>query len=357
MSFNSFGRLFRITTFGESHGPAMGVVIDGVPPRLELDVEAIQGQLDRRRPGQSELVTPRKEDDRVQILAGLLEGRTTGAPLCLVIRNRDARPGAYDHLKEVYRPGHGDLTWEKKYGLRDHRGSGRASGRETSARVAAAAVARQILANQGVRIIGHVIEVAGIRAQQFDAQEIERNPVRCADVAAAPQMAEAILAAKADGDSVGGLVEVRAEGVPLGWGDPVFGKLDGLIAGALMGIGAVKGVEIGDGFALARQRGSDANDELTPNGFASNHAGGILGGISNGDVIVVRAAVKPTSSINKVQQTVNRQGQPVTLQVEGRHDPCIAPRLVPVAEAMVALVLVDTYLAQLSLAAAADIPK
>jgi chorismate synthase len=330
----------------------MGVVIDGVPPRLELDVEAIQEQLDRRRPGQSELVTPRKEEDRVQILAGLFEGRTTGAPLCLVIRNRDARPGAYDHLKDVYRPGHGDLTWEKKYGLRDHRGSGRASGRETSARVAAAAVARQILATQGVSIIGHVIEVAGVRAHQFDAQEIERNPARCADAAVAGEMAEAIVAAKADGDSVGGLVEVRAEGVPPGWGDPVFGKLDGLIAGALMGIGAVKGVEIGDGFALARQRGSQANDELTPAGFATNHAGGILGGISNGDVIVARAAVKPTSSINKAQQTVNRQGQPVTLQVEGRHDPCIAPRLVPVAEAMVALVLVDTYLAQLSLAAA-----
>lgn len=350
MSSNSFGRFFRITSFGESHGPALGVVIDGVPPRLPLDLDAVQRELDRRRPGQSALSSPRQEADRVELLSGLFEGLTTGAPLCLLIRNQDARPRDYRELGELFRPGHADLAVQRKYGIRDWRGGGRSSGRETVARVAAGAVARQVLAPLGVSVTGHLLEAAGIRATRFSPEEIERNPLRCADAEAASRMAEAIEAARAAGDSVGGVVEVRAGGVPAGWGDPVFAKLDAAIAGALMGIGAVKGVEIGDGFALARARGSEANDPILPDGFASNRAGGILGGISSGAEIVARVAVKPTPSIRSPQQTIDREGQPRTLSVAGRHDPCIAPRLVPVAEAMLALVLADAYLAQLLVA-------
>ncbi len=349
MSSNSFGRFLRITTFGESHGPAIGVVVDGVPPRLALDLAALQAELHRRRPGQSALVSPRKEADRVQVLSGLQEGLTTGAPLCLLIPSQDQRPEAYAELADTFRPGHADLSYERKYGIRDPRGGGRASGRETAARVAAGAVAKQLLAGRGVRLLGHVVELAGIRAARFEPDAIEQNPVRCADPEAALEMARAIEAARADGDSVGGVVEVRASGVPAGWGDPVFAKLDALLAGALMGIGAVKGVEVGDGFALARLRGSQANDGILPEGFASNHAGGVLGGISTGAELVVRAAVKPTPSIAAPQRSIDREGQPLTLSVAGRHDPCIAPRLVPVAEAMVALVLADAWLAQRAL--------
>jgi chorismate synthase len=348
MSSNSFGRFFRITTFGESHGPAIGVVIDGVPPRLPIDLAALQAELDRRRPGQSPLSTPRDEPDRIVLLSGLLEGVTTGAPIALLCENRDARPAAYRGLADRFRPGHADLSTEQKYGIRDPRGGGRASGRETLARVAAGAVARQLLARLGVGVLGHVLELGGIQVERFLPETIEANPVRCADPEAAAAMARAIEAARADGDSLGGVVEVRASGVPAGWGDPVFGKLDAALAGALMGIGAVKGVEIGDGFALARMRGSQANDPILDlhGGFASNHAGGVLGGISSGAELVVRVAVKPTPSIARPQQTVDASGSPCTIAIEGRHDPCIAPRLVPVAEAMVALVLADAYLAQ-----------
>jgi chorismate synthase len=346
LSSNIFGRCFRITTFGESHGPAVGVVIDGIPPRYPVDLSAVQAELDRRRPGQSDLSSPRREKDRAQILSGLYEGLTTGAPLCLVLANEDARPEAYEALKNTFRPGHADYTYYKKYGFRDPRGGGRSSGRETAARVAAGAVARQILARLGVTILGHVIELAGIRAQKFEPALIESNPVRAADPDAARAMAAAIESARADGDSVGGIVEVRAIGVPAGWGDPVFGKLDAMLAAALMSIGSVKGVEVGDGFELARLRGSQANDPLLSDGFATNHAGGILGGISTGAEVIVRAAVKPTPSIAMTQQTIDESGSPTTITVGGRHDPCIAPRLVPVAEAMVALVLVDAYLYQ-----------
>jgi chorismate synthase len=346
MSSNTFGRYFRITTFGESHGPAVGVVIDGIPPRFSVDLGEVQVQLDRRRPGQSRLSSPRKEEDRARALSGLFEGRTTGAPVCLILPNEDARPEAYEELKHLFRPGHADYTYYKKYGVRDYRGGGRSSGRETAARVAAGSVARQILARLGVTLLGHVVEIAGIRACSFDPQVIEENLVRCADARAAASMEKAIETARDEADSVGGVVEVRARGVPAGWGDPVFGKLDALLAGALMGIGAVKGVEIGDGFELVRQRGSRANDAILPHGFASNHAGGILGGISTGAEIVVRAAVKPTPSIGQPQTTVDEDGNPTTLRIQGRHDPCIVPRLVPVAEAMIALVLVDAFLAQ-----------
>jgi chorismate synthase len=350
MSWNIFGRHLRIVTFGESHGPAVGVVLDGLPPRLHLDLAAIQSELDRRRPGTTATSSPRQEADRLQVLAGLFEEQTTGAPLCLVIANQDARPEDYAALADRFRPGHADFTTWKKYGIRDWRGGGRASGRETAARVAAGAVARQLLAPLGVRLLGHTLEVAGIRAQTFQPDHIEQNPVRCADPVASPAMASAIEAAARDGDSVGGVVEVRATGVPAGWGDPVFGKLDALLAGALMGIGAVKGVEVGDGFDLARQRGSEANDPLLAgHRFAANRAGGVLGGISTGEELVVRCAVKPTPSIRRPQQTVDLSGQPTTLSITGRHDPCIAPRLVPVAEAMVALVLADAYLCQRAL--------
>jgi chorismate synthase len=346
MPLNTFGCIFRVTTFGESHGSFVGAVIDGVPPRLRLDLPAVQAELNRRRPGQSAITTPRQEKDQLQVLSGLFEGLTTGAPLCLVIANQDARPEAYEHLRHVFRPGHADYSWWKKYGIRDFCGGGRTSGRETAARVAAGAVARQVLAPLGISIWGHVTQIGDIQAMTFQPAAIEQNPVRCADPQAATEMIKAIEQAAQEGDSVGGLVEIRACGVPPGWGDPVFSKLDAQLAGALMSIGAVKGVEIGDGFALARMRGSEANDAILPQGFASNHAGGILGGISNGNELIARLAVKPTSSIARVQQTIDLEGNPTTLSVSGRHDPCIAPRLVPVAEAMMALVLVDAYLHQ-----------
>ncbi len=350
MSYNTFGRHFRITTFGESHGPALGVVIDGIPPNLAVDPGNIRKWMDRRRPGGSTVSSSRRERDGIQVLSGMLDGRTTGAPICLLLFNEDARPQDYDHLKRVFRPGHADFTWQGKYGLRDWRGGGRSSGRETAARVAAGAVAGQLLAGQGVGILGHVVEIAGIRARNFDPRVIGTNPLCCADASAVGRMEEAIETARAAGDSVGGVVELRASGVPLGWGDPVFGKLDAMLAGALMGIGAVKAVEIGDGFRAARARGSQNNDAILPGGFASNHCGGILGGISNGETIVVRLAVKPTPSIAREQQTVDLAGLPVTVSVRGRHDPCIAPRLVPVAEAMCALVLADAWLGQLMVA-------
>jgi chorismate synthase len=321
---NTFGRNFRCTTFGESHGKALGVVIDGCPPGLALSEADIQPLLDRRRPGTGSLVSPRSEPDRVEILSGVFEGKTTGAPVALLVRNQDAKPGEYDALRDVFRPGHADITYQAKYGIRDHRGGGRSSGRETVGRVAAGAVAMKILAHQGIRIRGSIREIHG---------------------AATPaQWEEEIRKAKEAGDSVGGIVEIVAEGCPAGLGDPVMGKLDGAVAGAMMGIGAVKGVEIGSGFSAARLRGSEHNDPIVPGGFLSNHAGGILGGISTGQEIVVRIAVKPTPSISMPQQTIDTGGTAREIRVEGRHDPCIVPRIVPVAEAMLALVLVDAWL-------------
>ena len=323
---NTFGRNFRCTTFGESHGRALGVVIDGCPPGLPLTEEDIQPLLDRRRPGTGPLVSARGEPDRVEILSGIFEGRTTGAPVALLIGNRDQKPGDYDALRDVFRPGHADITYQAKYGIRDHRGGGRSSGRETVGRVAAGAVAMKVLALQGIRIRGEIREIHGATSADGREQEIRL--------------------AQAAGDSVGGIVEIVATGCPPGLGDPVVGKLDAAIAGALMGIGAVKGVEIGSGFAAARKFGSENNDPMVPGGFLSNHAGGILGGISTGQEIVVRIAVKPTPSISKPQQTVDTEGKPREIRVEGRHDPSIVPRIVPVAEAMLALVLVDAWLEQ-----------
>ena len=323
---NTFGNNFRITTFGESHGLAMGVVIDGCPAGMALTEIDIQPILDRRRPGISPLTSPRNESDKVEILSGIFEGKTTGMPIALMVRNENQKSKDYEELKEKFRPGHADFTYLEKYGIRDHRGGGRSSGRETLSRVAAGAVAMKCLAELGITITGTISEVHG----KTDPAEMEKD----------------ILAAKAAGDSVGGIVQVTATGCPTGLGDPVFGKLDALIAGAMMGIGAVKGVEIGDGFAAAQKFGSENNDPMTADGFSSNHAGGILGGISSGQDIVVRIAVKPTPSIAKIQQTRDIHGNVVDISVGGRHDPCIVPRIVPVAEAMLALVLMDCVLEQ-----------
>lgn len=350
MRSNSLGERFRITTFGESHGPAVGVVIDGVAPGLPIDEVAVQRALDRRRPGTSDLASPRAEPDRAEILSGVFEGRTTGTPLCILVRNRDARPADYETLKDVFRPGHADYAWLAKYGIRDWRGGGRASGRETIGRVAAGAVAMRLLADAGVRIVGSTVAVAGIRAVAHDEAQIDRNPLRCADAEAAVRMEAAVREARDAGDSVGGEVEVLAFGVPAGWGDPVFGKLDARLAQALMSIGGVKGVEVGDGFALTGLRGSEANDPIDPVGMRTNRAGGILGGISTGAPLVLRIAVKPTSSIARPQQTIDLAGRPREIEVKGRHDPCLCPRIVPVAEAMVACVLADAYLAQQAVA-------
>jgi chorismate synthase len=324
---NTFGNNFKVTTFGESHGIAIGAVIDGCPAGLELGEADIQPFLDRRRPGKGPLESARSERDRVSILSGTFEGKTTGAPVALLIRNEDVHSEDYAALRDAFRPGHADYTYFMKYGIRDHRGGGRSSGRETAARVAAGAVALKILEGKGIAIEGRILSVHG----KTDAKEIELE----------------ILAAREAEDSVGGIAEIVAKGCPPGLGDPVFGKLDAAIAGAMMGIGAVKGVEIGDGFAAAGTFGSENNDQMTANGFASNHAGGILGGISTGQEIVVRIAVKPTPSVGKVQKTRNIHGQVVGISVKGRHDPCIVPRIIPVAEAMLALVLMDCLLEQL----------
>lgn len=323
---NTFGRNFRVTTFGESHGRALGAVIDGCPPGIPLDETDIQPLLDRRRPGRSSLTSPRQETDTVEILSGVFEGKTTGTPIAMVVRNRDVQSKDYEELRTVFRPGHADFTYQEKFGLRDHRGGGRSSGRETVGRVAAGALAMKYLAMKGITVSGRIISVHG----RTDPAGIE----------------EEILAAKRAGDSVGGIAGIVAKGCPTGLGDPVFGKLDALIAGAMMGIGAVKGVEIGDGFAVAGRFGSENNDQMTKDGFATNHAGGILGGISSGQEIVVRIAVKPTPSIAKTQKTRDIHGNVVDISVSGRHDPCIVPRIIPVAEAMLALVLADALLEQ-----------
>ena len=346
---SSFGRLFTVTTWGESHGPAVGVVVDGVPAGLALDVTLIQKDLDRRRPGQSAITTQRSEADTGLILSGVFEGRTTGTPICILAWNQDAKSKDYDSLKDVYRPGHADITYAAKYGIRDHRGSGRASGRETLGRVAAGAIAKALLATAGVSIVGGTVAVADVVATRRDWDVAESNPIRCPDAEAATLMIKTIEAARADQDSVGGVVEVVARGCPAGWGDPTMEKLDGEIARALMSIPALKGVEIGDGFAATRLRGSQSNDAIEPGGFVTNRAGGILGGISTGADIVARVAVKPASSIGKAQQTVNTQGEIVTIAVQGRHDPCICPRVVPVAEAMLAIALANAYLRQRAL--------
>ncbi|MHC1584662.1 MAG: chorismate synthase [Candidatus Syntropharchaeia archaeon] len=350
---NTFGRIFRVTTWGETHGEAVGVVIDGCPSGLELNEEDIQSELERRRPGQSDVTTSREERDRVKILSGIFEGKTTGTPISMIVENLDVDSKKYERLKNIIRPGHADFTYEKKYGIRDWRGGGRASGRETVGRVAAGAVAKKILSAEGIEVIGHVVEIGGIRAKEMRIEEIrentKKNAVKCADLHAAEKMEELIKKVKEEGDSVGGIVEVIALGVPPGLGDPIFDKLDAELTKALMSIGAVKGVEIGAGFRSARMKGSEMNDPFViKNGkirTETNNAGGILGGISTGEPIICRIAVKPTSSISKPQKSIDiEKMEEVEIEIEGRHDPCICPRIVPVAEAMVALVIVDCYL-------------
>jgi chorismate synthase len=350
MSGNTFGALFRITTWGESHGQGVGVVIDGCPAGLALDESDIQKELDRRRPGQSNITTQRKEEDKAEIISGLFSGKTTGAPISIVIKNKDVDSSKYEALRDTPRPGHADLTYELKYGFRDWRGGGRSSARETIGRVAAGAIARKILDLNGIEILGHVVELGGIRAKTMDIEQIrentEKNPVRSADLDAALQMEAMIHAARSEGDSVGGIVEVIGLGVPAGVGEPVFDKLNAELAKALMSIGAVKGVEIGMGFKCSIMKGSLMNDPIgmqdgKPKPL-TNNAGGILGGISNGELIVCRIAVKPTPSISREQRTVDLSTMKETrIKITGRHDPSIPPRIVPVAEAMVALVLVD----------------
>jgi len=343
---STFGRAFRILSFGESHGPAVGVVIDGVKPGLPFDLEEIQKEMDRRRPGQSDLVTPRNEGDRVQVLSGVFEGRTTGHPIALVVFNENQKSSDYKAITDLFRPGHADLTFDRKYGIRDPRGGGRSSGRETLARVAAGAWAKQQLASLGITIRGFNREIAGIEGKRVDWDFVEKNPLRVADPDAFAAQKAAVEQARSEGDSVGGVAEIWIEGLPVGLGDPTFAKLDGLLAYAMMSIGAVKGVEIGSGFASARKRGSENNDPLTPVGPEKNDAGGTLGGISTGAPIVVRLAVKPTSSISHAQKTITKDGEAAEISTKGRHDPCIAPRIVPVAESMAALVIYDTYLTQ-----------
>ena len=350
MPGSSFGTLFHLTTFGESHGPGVGVVVDGVPPLLALTEADIQLELDRRRPGQSSVTTPRSEDDKVEILSGVFEGQTTGAPIAMLIRNNTQRSGDYANIKDLFRPGHADYTFHHKYGIRDYRGGGRSSGRETAARVAAGAIAKKWLLQNGIRIISYTKSVGPIIGEKVEFNFIEKNIVRAADPDQAEAMIALIESVRDDGDSIGGVIETIVTGCPIGLGDPTFDKLDAKLAQAMLSIGTTKGIEFGEGFAATLKRGSENNDPfIIEDGTvktSTNNAGGILGGISNGEPIVFRVAVKPPSSISKAQNTVTTESEETTVQVHGRHDPCICPRVVPVIEAMTALTLIDCYLIQ-----------
>lgn len=346
MSGNRFGTLFCMSTFGESHGPAVGVIVDGCPAGIPISVTDIQRELDRRRPGQSALTTARNEPDRVEILSGIFEGSTTGAPVCMMVFNRDQKPKDYSNIRDTFRPGHADFTWQAKFGRRDHRGGGRSSSRETIGRVCAGALAKRILTEFGIEVVGYVIQVGPVHSSSFDPAVIEQNPVRCADPDAAVEMARHILSIRDAGDSVGGLIEVTVSGVPAGIGEPVFDRLHADLGKAILSIPAVKGIEFGDGFRVADRKGSENNDELTPDGFKTNHSGGVLGGISTGQDLVFRFPVKPPSSIQIPKDTISLDGKAVRVETHGRHDPCIAPRVVPIAESMTAMVLVDHLMRQ-----------
>ncbi len=344
MAGNTFGQSFRLTTFGESHGPALGGIVDGCPAGLPLSEADLQKDLDRRRPGQNRLQSQRKEPDTVQILSGIFEGKSTGTPIGFVIHNEDKRSRDYESIKNLFRPGHADYTYFKKYGFRDYRGGGRASARETVARVAAGAVARKILVREGIEITGYVTQVGMVKIKKIDHTQITRNNLFCPDEDVVSEMEQAIQQAQSAHDSIGALVEVVAKGVPIGLGEPVFEKLDAALAGGMMSINAVKGVEIGAGFKVVEMRGYQNCDPIHPGGFRSNNSGGILGGISNGDDVVVRLALKPTSSISIEQETVDINNQPAKIITKGRHDPCVGLRAVPIAEAMMSLILVDFFL-------------
>jgi chorismate synthase len=341
---NTFGRVFRITTWGESHGKALGCVIDGCPSGIPLDEAGINSDLERRKPGQSKVTTQRKEQDKSEILSGVFEGVTTGHPISVIVFNNDADSQAYETLENVFRPGHADKTYFEKYGVQDFRGGGRASGRETIGRVIGGAVAKRVLSQQDIRIFGYAMQIGNIQAKQVDVSYIEKNIVRTADPNVANAMVEEIEKARKDGDSIGGIVEITVQNCPKGLGSPVFGKLKADLTAALMSIGAVVGVEYGLGFAGAMKRGSEFNDQLNEKGFITNHHGGMLGGISTGEEIVLRIAVKPTPSISKEQKTLTKDNKEAIISITGRHDPCLVPRIIPVATAMVALVLADHYL-------------
>jgi len=345
MSGSSFGQLFKISTWGESHGPGIGVVVDGCPAGLPLTEADIQKDLDRRRTGQSKVTTTRKETDEVRILSGVFQGKTTGTPIGLWIENQDADSSKYELIKDLYRPGHADFSYDMKYGFRDYRGGGRSSARETAGRVAAGAIARKLLLRKKITIIGYTLQIGPHIAKEIDYSEIEKNIVRCPDKKVANQMVDHIMDARKRGDSVGGIIEIVAKGVPAGLGEPVFDRLDADLAKAMMCIPAVKGVEVGVGFSAATLSGSECNDPFIAKNkkicVKTNHAGGILGGISSGADIVLRFVVKPTASINQEQDTVDQNGKKSKIRVEGRHDPCVAPRAVPIGEAMAALTLID----------------
>jgi len=360
---NCFGKLFTVSTWGESHGPAVGAVVDGCPPRLPLDAADIQVELDRRRPGQSDIVTPRKEEDRVEILSGLFEGRTAGTPISMLVRNADQRPGAYDEMKEKFRPSHADFTYQTKFGIRDHRGGGRSSARETVGRVAAGAIAKKILALGGQAQHGAPVEIRAYLIQVHDIAvpvealldfpslaDVEATAVRCPHPATAQKMIERIKSVRSEGDSVGGVIECRVRGLPAGLGEPVFDRLEADLAKAMLSLPATKGFELGSGFAGARLRGSEHNDRFESRAgrirTATNRSGGTQGGISNGEELVFRVAFKPTATILQPQQTVDIHGAETELIGRGRHDPCVVPRAVPIVEAMAALVLVDHWLRQ-----------
>ena len=345
MAGNSIGKLFKVTTFGESHGTALGCIVDGVPPGMSLTESDMQHDLDRRRPGSSRYTTQRREADQVKILSGVFEGITTGTSIGLLIENTDQRSQDYSKIKDIFRPSHADYTYQKKYGIRDYRGGGRSSARETAMRVAAGAIAKKYLNEKlGITIRGYLAQMGDIECQLKDWQQVEQNPFFCPDESKLAALDELLRQLKKEGDSIGAKVSIVAEHVPVGLGEPVFDKLDADLAHALMSINAVKGVEIGDGFATVNKRGSENRDEITPQGFLSNHAGGILGGISSGQTIIANIALKPTPSIEIAGQSIDINGESVEVSTHGRHDPCVGIRAVPIAEAMVAIVLMDHYL-------------
>ena len=345
MSGNTFGKIFSFTTYGESHGKAIGCVIDGCPPGLKLDENDIQKDLDRRKPGQSKFTTQRKEDDKVEILSGTFNGMTTGTPISLIVFNQDQKTKDYSEIKDKFRPGHADFTYQKKYGMRDYRGAGRSSARETLARVAAGAIAKKyLLKNCKMKIYGFVSQLGELSPSKFQKSEIERNPFFFPDKTMIDDLKKYLNDIRKSGDSIGAKVTVVAQNVPIGLGDPVFDKVDALIAQAMMSINAVKGVSIGDGFSVVNQKGSEARDELTPKGFLSNHSGGTLGGITSGQDLLIDLALKPTSSILVPGKTVDKKNKQTTIRTKGRHDPCVGIRAVPIAEAMLANVLMDLYL-------------
>ena len=345
MSGNTLGKLFTVTSFGESHGPAIGCIVDGCPPGLELTEADLQVDLDRRKPGTSRHTTQRREDDAVEILSGVFEGKTTGTPIGLLIRNKDQRSKDYSEIMDRFRPGHADYTYNQKYGFRDYRGGGRSSARETAMRVAAGGIAKKYLRERyGIEIRGYLAQLGPIRAEAFDWAQVEQNPFFCPDAGKVAEMAAYMDALRKEGNSIGARINVVASGMMAGLGEPIFDRLDADLAHALMSINAVKGVEIGDGFRCVEQKGTEHRDEMTPEGFRSNHAGGVLGGISSGQDLVASIALKPTSSLRLPGQTVNREGQPVEVVTQGRHDPCVGIRATPIAEAMMAIVVMDHVL-------------